>query len=65
MHDARGKQLHIGDMVLVPCRVVELYETEDYCNTKLETQIGRRPDALKEVIYAINTGCVLKIAVED
>ena len=65
MHDARGKLLNVGDMVLVPCRVAQLYAGEDYCNLDLETQIGRRPDDLTEVIHAINTGCVLKIAMED
>jgi hypothetical protein len=65
MHDARGKLLRPGDMVLVPAMVREAYETEDYCNTTLETLIGRRPDGQKETIHAINTGVLLKISIGD
>ena len=65
MHDARGKPLRKGDLVLIPAVITELYETEDYCNVSLKSQIGRRPDGLKETVSAINTGVLIKIASED
>ena len=60
MHDAKGRALAQGDTVLVPAKVKEISATEDYCNVTLETCLGRRPDGMKETIYAINTGVTLR-----
>ena len=60
MHDARGRELKIGDLVLIPGRVVELHPTEEYCNLTVESALGRRPDRYKERISAINTGVLLR-----
>jgi hypothetical protein len=65
MHDARGKALKVGDLVMIPAVVNELYATEDYCNVKVTTQIGRRPDGQKEVFSAINTGVLVKVSADD
>ena len=66
MHDARGKALKVGDLVLIPAVVTELSTgTEDYCNVTVKTQIGRRPDGLKETVHAINTGVLLKVSESD
>lgn len=61
MHDRNGTPLRKGDRVFVEATIVELSETDDYCNVDLETRAGRRPDDLKERISAINTG-VLTLA---
>lgn len=61
MHDARGKELKVGDVVLIPCVIKELNPTEDYCNVSVVSQIGRRPDGMKEHISAINTGVLIKV----
>jgi len=65
MHDARGKALKKGDLVLIPAVITELFATEDYCNVSLKSQIGRRPDGENESISAINTGVVIKISGDD
>lgn len=65
MHDARGKALKVGDLVMIPAVVTELCETEDYCNVTVKSQIGRRPDGVKETWYAVNTGIMLKVSADD
>lgn len=60
MHDQKGRALKEGDLVLIPCRIKQTMGGEDYCNVYLETLYGRRPDASKETISAINTGVVLR-----
>lgn len=65
MHDARGKALKKGDFVLIPAVITELYETEEYCNVSVRSQIGRRPDGAKETVSAINTGVLIKIDAND
>jgi hypothetical protein len=59
MHDKNGSELKLGDTVLIPARITQLSPGEDYCNVQLETLHGRRPDGMKETIYAINTGVVV------
>lgn len=59
MHDAKGRQLHKDDVVLVPMKIVNLFQTEEYCNVDLMSLFGRRPDGAKERWCAVNTGVVL------
>ena len=65
MHDARGKALKKGDLVLVPAKIVEVSEGPDYCNVTIESQIGRRPDGQKERWSALNTGVLIKVSPND
>jgi len=65
MHDARGKELKVGDLVMIPAVVTELHAAEDYCNVSVATQIGRRPDGAKERMSAINTGVLIKVSATD
>jgi len=60
MHDAKGRQLKVGDTVLIPAKVTQLSAQEGYCNVSLETIHGRRPDGMKESISAINTAVLLR-----
>ena len=60
-HDCKNATLEKGDIVLIPCRVVQVHSGEDFCNTELETLLGRRPDGAKEKIYAINTGVIIRV----
>jgi len=60
MHDAKGRELHVGDSVLIPCVITDLQAFEEYCNVTVETKLGRRPDGLKEKFYSFNTGVVLR-----
>lgn len=60
MHDAKGRPLKEGDVVLIPAKITSLHAGEDYCNVSLQTVLGRRPDDAKESISAINTGVLLR-----
>jgi hypothetical protein len=60
MHDAKGRALVKGDIVLIPATITELYATEDYCNVSAKSILGRRPDGAKESFSAINTGVMLR-----
>ena len=60
MHDAKGRPLKAGDVVLIPAVVTDVSAAEDYCNVSVETLLGRRPDGAKERISAINTGVLLR-----
>ncbi len=65
MHDAKNRALKVGDTVLVPCVVTELYQTEEFCNVAVETKVGRRPDGELERIGAINTGVMFRANPDD
>lgn len=60
MHDAKGRPLKVGDIVLIPAKITQVSPTEDYCNVSVETTHGRRPDGAKEQVSAINTGVLLR-----
>ncbi len=36
-HDRDGNLLQVGDDVLVPCRIKEIHQAEEYCNVTLIT----------------------------
>jgi hypothetical protein len=59
MHDRNSTPLKVGDIVEMPCRILEVYSTEEFCNVRLETLYGRRPDGKKETFSAINTAQVV------
>lgn len=61
MHDALGKQLKVGDHVIIMAKVTHLDPSEEFCNVSVESTLGRRPDGAKEHISAINTGVLLKV----
>lgn len=65
MHDAKGRPLKAGDLVLVPCRIKQTYATEDFCNVTLESVYGRRPDGMVETIGGINTAVTLRANAGD
>lgn len=60
MHDAISRPLTIGDRVLIPATIISLGGGEEYCNVGIETTLGRRPDAKKETMSAINTAVMLR-----
>jgi hypothetical protein len=65
MHDFKGRPLKVGDRVLIPCEVKELFATEEFCNITLETVQTRLPDRLRERISAINSHVVYRANVGD
>lgn len=65
MHDAKGRPLKVGDIVLIPAKIKELQPTEEYCNVSATSVLGRRPDGQSETFYAINTGVMLRANTGD
>lgn len=60
MHDAKGRQLQLGDVVLMPATVTDISPGEEYCNVTVRSIFGRRPDGENEQVSAINTGVLLR-----
>lgn len=60
MHDAKGRPLKVGDVVLIPAKITSLSPGDDYCNVSAQSVFGRRPDGAKESFGAINTGVMLR-----
>lgn len=59
MHDAKGRSLKVGDIVLIPARVIATHGGVDYCNVSVETLRGRRPDKQTELVTG-NTGVMYR-----
>ena len=59
MHDAKGRELKVDDVVLIPVKITNLSPGDDYCNVTAATLFGRRPDGSKET-FCINTGVTLR-----
>lgn len=59
MHDANGKELKVGDVILIPMVIKATTATEDYCNISAESIYPRKPDGMKET-YSGNTAAVLR-----
>lgn len=64
MHDANGKELKVGDVILIPMVIKSTSPTEEYCNIGAESIYGRKPDGMKET-YSGNTAAVLRYNKED
>jgi hypothetical protein len=60
-HDVKGRELKVGDRVMLPAVVTNVQTGEDFCNCEIVSAHGRRPDGLKEHIYAINTGVLERV----
>jgi hypothetical protein len=60
MHDAKGREINVGDTVLIPAKITSLSPQEDYCNVSAVSVFGRRPAELKEGFSGINTGVMLR-----
>lgn len=55
MHDAFGRELKVGDIVVIPCRVKTIHASDDYCNADLELVAAMPPNMTKSSFSAINT----------
>lgn len=58
-HDLKGNLLAVGDIVLVPARVKDLYQGDEYCNVTLETTEPMFPGTVKSGL-TLNAKQVLK-----
>jgi hypothetical protein len=64
MHDKNGVLLEVGDLVIVPCRVIEAQAHTEYCNLKLETVEPMHPSDRKDTLV-VNTKQVYKVFETD
>lgn len=61
MHDCKGRELKVGDTVMVPFKVEQITSTKDYCNVHLKSVAGMPPENSSHCfISAINTQQVLR-----
>ena len=61
-HDLMGKELKVGDTVLVPCQVKAIHLTEEYCNVELETNLVMFPVDSRVAITLNSRQVILKTA---
>lgn len=59
-HDAEGNLLQVGDIVNLPCKIKEIYMTEEYCNCSLEMVCPMYPTNRKDSV-TVNTRQVKKV----
>lgn len=61
MHDAFGRELKIGDRVMVPMVVKALHLTEDFCNCQLQSVATMPPNHDSRIdLGAVNTQQILR-----
>lgn len=60
MHDAKGRELKVGDVVLIPAIITDVQPTPDYCNVSAKSVLGRKPDGAQESFGGINTAVMLR-----
>ncbi len=60
-HDAKGREVKPGDLVLVPFKIKEVYQTQDFCNVNLETVATMPPEhKFKTDLSAVNTKMLIR-----
>lgn len=45
-HDANGNEIKQGDLVMLRCEVLEVYEGEEVCNVKVQALDGETPPGI-------------------
>lgn len=58
-HDRNGKEIRVGDEVLLRAKVTQVWAGEDYCNITIESITGRKPDGLSDT--AVLNAAVLEV----
>lgn len=65
MRDAKGRELKVGDTVMIPCKIKQIHASEDFCNVDLESIATMPGNDMKSGFSAINTRQVLRANPED
>jgi len=60
MHDAKGRELKVGDRVVVPCVVTAIHATVEFCNVSLESIATMPPAHTSKAGVTANTKQVLR-----
>lgn len=59
-HDVDGKELAVGDLVVIQCTVKDIQPYTGYCNVTLESVHARNPDDAKET-FSCNAAVTQKV----
>ena len=59
-HDVDGKELKVGSTVMVPCNVIAIHITEEYCNVYLETNLEMYPSGNRTLLTLNSQQTILK-----
>jgi hypothetical protein len=59
-HDAQGRELKVGDTVIMPFTVKEVHMTEEFCNLKLESCFPMPGRHERTTLSEVNTRQVVR-----
>ena len=59
MHDAKGRLLADGDVVMIPCRILSVQAVQEFCNVTLET-LATMPGNNSTSTFTLNTKQVIR-----
>jgi len=69
MHDANGKELHVGDEVILRAKITHLsFGSPNYCNVTIEAvhpMPTDQPGGRKETYASVNTKMLEKVELEQ
>lgn len=60
-HDLNNNIIKVGDIINLRCKVLEIHQTEEFCNCNLETEIPIYPSNDRTFI-TVNTKQVSKVS---
>jgi hypothetical protein len=64
MHDAKGRLLAEGDVVMIPCVIVSVQAIPDFCNVTLST-LATMPGNNSKSSFTLNTKQVIRANNDD
>lgn len=59
-HDAKGRLVEVGDIVMMPFKVKMVHSAEDFCNCDLESVYKMPGNDSRTSLSAVNTRQVLR-----
>ena len=65
MHDAKGRELSVGDRVMIPCWILVIHAGWDYCNVDVESIATMPGNGSSMRTSAINTQQLLRANIGD
>jgi len=60
MHDAFGRELKVGDTVMMPFKVKQIHSSEEYCNCDIESIATMPGNESHTSLSAVNTQQVIR-----
>lgn len=59
-HDAKGNLVKVGDIVSIPAKILQIHQSENFCNVDVEFMYIMPGNAHHERYSALNTRQVIK-----